>query len=394
MRIKKYLGKNQQDVVNKIKFDLGPDAVILNSRKVKKKGIFSLFSKPLIEITAAVQDKEEIETKSNKQNAQKQNTNINTKQKQSVQKEENNDMQKIQLKIDKLEGLLTNLANNIETNASEKEDKGEDKQEDKYEGMYKIFYDNLKNNNVEESIVEKIIEWAKEMVSNNPSQSIYNLLYNRLIFLLGKTKILEEGDTKKARVVLFVGSTGVGKTTTIAKLASNLILKKNKKIGFITADTYRIAAVEQLKIYSDILGVPLRVAYDEHDFGNAIEELKDNDYIFIDTAGRSHKNKEHMDELQRMVNLIKPDQTYLVMNVNTNVIDAKNIVDTYNFLEDYNFIFTKADETSIQGLILNMRYITKKPLSYITTGQNVPEDIQEVDVEEIAKKILGSIKAK
>lgn len=388
MKIKKYLGKNKYEILNKIKIDLGPDAVILNSREIKKKGLLGVFSKPMLEITAAVQERK---PEKPKETLKEQNQISQIKEKMKIVEPKidgKEDIDKLETKIDKIEGLINELVKAKDTTNNEVSNKGETRSN--YDGVYKLLYNNLKNNSVDEDIIDKIILWSQEVIQNNKNQSISNLIYNRIIFLLGKPEPIEEEQDVKPYIVAFVGPTGVGKTTTIAKLAANFVINRHKKVGFITSDTYRIAAVEQLKTYSDILGANVKVAYDNDDIVKAIEDLKNNDFIFIDTAGRSHKNEEHMKELNEMFNNIKPNRVFMVMNTNTNLRDAKDIVDKYSFIKDYSFIFTKLDETSVYGLILNMRYITKKNISYITTGQNVPEDITTPDMEDISKRLIGS----
>lgn len=387
MRIKKYVGKNKVEILNKIKKDLGSDAVILNSREIRKKGLVGIFSKPMLEITAAVQERKPEKTvvPSNVQNKSFSDREIITKEEPKASKSENMDM--LQTKMDKIEGMINEL---VKAQNETRESTNNDTADNNYEGVFKLFYNNMKKNSVEEDIIEKIILWTQEVIKNNKNQSVSNLIYNRIIFLLGKPEPIEEQQDSKPYIVVFVGPTGVGKTTTIAKLAAKFVISKQKKVGFITSDTYRIAAVEQLKTYSDILGSTVKIAYDNKDIVKAIDELKDNDFIFIDTAGRSHKNEEHMKELNEMFSIIEPNKVFMVMNTSTNIRDARDIVDKYNFIKDFSFIFTKLDETSVYGLILNMRFITKKSISYITTGQNVPEDIATPDMEELSKRLIGS----
>jgi len=163
----------------------------------------------------------------------------------------------------------------------------------------------------------------------------------------------------------------------------------HKKVGFITSDTYRIAAVEQLRTYSDIIGIPLSVIYSPQEFNTALEGFKDKDIIMVDTAGRSHKDKYQLAELKHLLDIHMESKIYLVMSAGTKMKDCRDILNSYSFLEDYNLLFTKLDETSTHGILVNTSYITKRPLSYLTYGQNVPDDIEVANKSKIINALLG-----
>lgn len=182
---------------------------------------------------------------------------------------------------------------------------------------------------------------------------------------------------KDEKLKVFVGTTGVGKTTTIAKITADLLLNKHKKIALFTSDTYRIAAVDQLNTYADIFKIPVEVIYPEGDINEKIEKYKDVDYILIDTAGRSHKNKEQVQEIEMLLAQIKNKTTYLVLNVNTPFVDIKNIIDVYKKVDpNLEVVVTKTDETELIGNILNILFYIKKPIRYVTFGQEVPNDFE------------------
>lgn len=202
---------------------------------------------------------------------------------------------------------------------------------------------------------------------------------------LGTAKTLDGS----GHVVAFVGPTGVGKTTTLAKLAAHLTLQQHKRVALITADTYRIAAVDQLRTYSEIIGVPLDVVYEPTEVEGALERYRDRDLILVDTAGRSPRNGAHMAELKEYLQVLAPAETYLVMALTSAFRDAQAIVDSYLPLGFDRFLFTKWDETVAPGLIYNVVHKYKRPLSYVTTGQNVPDDIEVADPTTIIRAILG-----
>jgi len=194
---------------------------------------------------------------------------------------------------------------------------------------------------------------------------------------------------RSVKYVFFFGPTGVGKTTTIAKLAAACMLKEKRKIGFITADTYRIAAVEQLKTYANILNVPLEVVFSPKEIVQAMERLSGCDLIFIDTAGRNFRNDVYVQGIQELVRFGENSVNYLVLSLTAKYSDVKAIIRNFSEVPITQTIFTKADETEAYGAILNVSQSADMSLSYITTGQNVPDDIIIATPQLVAKMILG-----
>ncbi|NLO93200.1 MAG: flagellar biosynthesis protein FlhF [Clostridiaceae bacterium] len=242
---------------------------------------------------------------------------------------------------------------------------------------------------VEPKLIEKILEKIKQRGGNGMKKEEMLLLSSKIMtLLLGEPEPINLEGQKKPHVVIFLGPTGVGKTTTLAKLAADFTFK-NKKVGLITADTYRIAAVEQLKTYAEILNLQVTVVYSPNEIKDAINQLSDMDIILIDTAGRSHKNKSHFDELKTLVSAVEADETYLVINCNTSRIALREILEYYAFVKDYKLLFTKLDESPVCGIILNARYMTGKPISYTTNGQSVPDDMSVANVKQIVADVLS-----
>ncbi len=183
----------------------------------------------------------------------------------------------------------------------------------------------------------------------------------------------------------------MGKTTTIAKIASTLKLNKKAKVALVTSDTYRIAAVEQLRTYANILSVPMQVIYTPEEMETAKEDFKDYDVVLVDTAGRSHKSIDQRDDLEKLIHTVEEEarEVYLVMSATTKYVDLVKITEAYSEIANYRVIFTKLDETGSIGNILNIRMLTGADLSYTTCGQNVPDDIGKLDTQETAKQLLG-----
>ncbi|CAG7623690.1 flagellar biosynthesis protein FlhF [Paenibacillus allorhizosphaerae] len=193
------------------------------------------------------------------------------------------------------------------------------------------------------------------------------------------------------RVAHFVGPTGVGKTTTIAKLAAEQVLKHRRKVGFITSDTYRIAAVEQLKTYGTILNVPLEVVFSPLDLNQAFERLKDCDLIFMDTAGRNFRNEMYVSELNALLQSGGKSETFLVLSMTTKYKDMSAITNNFSNFKLDKVLFTKMDETESYGAIVNLIRDYGLLTSYVTDGQNVPDDIVELNEEQIIDLILEDI---
>jgi flagellar biosynthesis protein FlhF len=169
-------------------------------------------------------------------------------------------------------------------------------------------------------------------------------------------------------------------------------IEKQKKVALLTADTYRIAAAEQLRTYANILEIPFRVVYTADEVTSAIDDYRDYDYILVDTTGHSPTNEaqcESMGELINSVTNADKKEVFLVLSASTKYRDLKNIADTYKGIADYKLIFTKLDETSTLGNIYNIKLYTGATLSYTTFGQNVPDDIDYFNPQSTVKHLLG-----
>lgn len=304
----------------------------------------------------------------------------NTSKDNAKQQNHNEDKELIQQDFMELKNMISKVYDAVKV----------DYENIKLSDIVKKYLKTLEDYEVDKVIVNEIKEKLIETLDGEKQQSdaiVRNTIYN----VLGK--YMKEPEpftfTKDKKVIIVIGPTGVGKTTTIAKLAANMVLTEKKKVGLITSDTYRIAAVEQLKTYSEIIGVPLSIIYTPGEILNAIENYKEKELILVDTAGRSHKDKYQLMELKTLIKSSIDYEVYLVMSATTKFSDCIEIIKSYSFLDDYKLLFTKLDETSAFGVILNVAYITKKPISYITTGQSVPDDIEIADNGKIINCLLG-----
>ena len=419
MIIKKYQGKTEEDAMKLAVAELGESCVLMNTKVIKQKGIMKLFKASTVEVTVALEEEEETnyEHLINPINVNLNNDRtIYTGFNQVVSddtvinsiKIDNNDKSNdVNLKETVLpkEENLSQTNNSLELKNIEKEEVAEpvassetSKEssqdvvlENGIDAVYDLIYQTLVDNEVDEKYVEEIITETKNRLKNNtPMDTVLAHIYQRLILRFGEPQTIE-GASNGPKVVFFVGPTGVGKTTTIAKIASKLFISGNK-VALFTSDTYRIAAAEQLHSYANIMTVPFRIIYTLDDFEESLESFKEYDYILVDTVGHSHKNTELKENMKKFIDLSKikaETEVYLVLAASTKMKDLIHIADSYKEITDYRLIFTKLDETYSYGTIYNLKMHTNANLSYVTNGQNVPDDIDTFKPQQIVKKLLG-----
>ncbi len=414
MRVKTFTGKTEEEALKKAKMELGEEAVVLNIKKINQKGIFNFLKNSRVEIMAAVENVQSKKTITiNSLNNINQNANIPTQsnnvfdnslkqvgEKINKLQEESNAVTDINIKekdsmieelndrIKKSDELISTLTKDI----LELSDKKDSNIKNSFVNEYKQeVFDLLLEQNVLESIAMTILnEIEDNMVTN--TETCKRLVYKKIIDIISEPELININlySREREKVVFFIGPTGVGKTTTIAKLASKFILEENIVMGLITSDTYRIAAVDQLRTYAEILGIDLNVVYNKNDMISSYNNMIANkDLVFVDTAGRSHKNEENIDELVELMNVVDESDKYLVLSLTTKSDDLIDIIQTYSKYFDFKILFTKADETISLGPILNICYLTNKKISYITNGQTVPNDVYRLEAESVAKSILG-----
>lgn len=292
-------------------------------------------------------------------------------------------------KVNNIENMLGKILDVVKPDNNKLiSEKGNDGQ---FTQVYQLLYNNLLKNEVDQDIAKNIIDQVTKKSNSRSVNDAALVMYSVISSMLGKAEPIKLRTDGKPTVILFVGPTGVGKTTTLAKLAANFILTNNKKVGMITADTYRIAAVDQLKTYAEILGIPISVAYSVNEINIEIDKNSDKDVILIDTAGCSSRNKQKFEELKQLIIACKADEVFLVLSTTVSSKNCKDIINNYSFINNYRLIFTKLDESPVYGSILNTKCFSNKNLSYITNGQNVPDDIEIANVDKLSKNLLGGI---
>ncbi len=417
MIIKKFQGKTEAEAVENAKKELGSAVVIMNVRSIKRKGLFSFLLPQLTEVTVALEEEpERIAAPVVKKADPPQPSAIAEmvsaepaveKAVVPVVKEDtenkpgpffSDEKQKENAIEEKLDSLHTLLEQQLQKSDENKEDQKEDEKEEEtseMERFIKLLYNAMMDNEVNEHYANQIIdEIEKSNKPNMPFDYALTNTYQKMILKFGKPAEIVPAK-KGIKMVFFVGPTGVGKTTTIAKIASKFSVEGGKKVALLTTDTYRIAAAEQLRTYANILEVPFRVIYAAEEVDQALIDFKDYDFILVDTAGHSHQNEVQREAMGTFIHSVDgkvEHEVFLVLSATTKYRDLLSIADTYSAMTDYKLIFTKLDETTTLGNLLNLRLYTNASLSYVTCGQNVTDDIEIFNPQKTVKQLLGGKK--
>jgi len=374
MKIKRYIVNNMSEAMNMIRYELGREAVIISQRKVKKPGFLGYFMKKQLEVTAAVDNskkQEEAVVEKVKPQFQPQAQALSQAQMAPTQQIiQQSFPQNYEQNMDIMKEIqdMRNALNEIKEGSNNKVVK-------KNKIQLK-----LENNDVSEALIKKILTTIKNIRGDVDENTRLRRAIEKLVTI---------SDDKMQDRVILIGPTGVGKTTTIAKLAGRLSLTEKKKVGLLTVDTYRIGAVDQLKTYADILNLPFKVVLSLKDMEAAIESMADCDVILIDTTGRSSKNVMQISELRAFVEKANASSIHLVISCTTKEKDITAITEGFRELNYNNVIITKLDETTTYGSIVNILDSAKKPLSFVTTGQNVPDDLMRITKAQVSDLILG-----
>ena len=429
MIIKKFSAKTEEEAVVQAKAELGGNIVIMNVKTIPGKGLFGFLKKPQTEVTVAKEEENERYPGGGAQNKAAEEANLRETFRQVAkaagmekgvreplgEKEKFSHAGGIDIKADDravprrreeaadenhklLVEKLDSLQNMIEKKLqSEEEAASETPMEETEENnemvrFLKLLYDTMLDNEVNEKYANQIIdEMEKNVRENQPFDHALADVYQKMILKFGKAVPIEK-DNKGLRVIFFVGPTGVGKTTTIAKIASKFRLEQKRKVALFTADTYRIAAAEQLRTYANILEVPFRVIYSVEELRRGVQDFKNYDFILVDMAGHSPQNPALRENMNTFIHGLEEGiekEVHLVLSATTKYKDLLSIVESYQDIEDYRIIFTKVDETMTLGNLLNLKLHTGAGLSYITCGQNVPDDIENFNPQKTVKLLLG-----
>ncbi|MCY7779480.1 flagellar biosynthesis protein FlhF [Bacillus haynesii] len=369
MKIKKFVAGSMQEATKQIIQELGNDAVILNSKKIQTRKFLGFVKKTGVEVIAVVDQ--------DFSDARKPEQKKPVFHEQSPSPVPQPDHLDLASQVKELKELLEMRQHEQPVDVLPEPLKKADQLLAKQgvspairtKALGRLISTSLRNGE----------EWTDEKALAHLTDALADLL-----------PVNQEQDVAiHSQYVVLFGSTGVGKTTTLAKLAASSVLEKQKKIAFITTDTYRIAAVEQLRTYAELLNAPLEVCYTKEEFKAAQQKFADFDHVFIDTAGRNFKDGQYVRELKEIIPFERKIQAFLVMSATSKYEDMKELIKQFSSIPIDQLIFTKVDETDSLGSVMNLLAESRIGLGYITNGQNVPEDIRYLSNASFVRLLTG-----
>jgi len=391
MELKTYRAVTMSEALSLVRRELGPDAAVLHTREVQKKRLFGLFSgRRMIEVTASrgvnvpsrLRAKEPAERASVKNSASPTYARpgasaspavLDSPRQQSVL------LPGVHEQIANLQTMVKELCRRSETSRNG----------DLPEELFALFT-KLIDADVGEDLAQELVERLRRESRGKLGDCM--MLQTRIAQMI-ETDICAAGPIAitpgRCRVAALVGPTGVGKTTTIAKLAANYRLKEKRRVGLITVDTYRIAAVEQLRTYANIIDLPMQVVSTPKEMHEAVRQMAGMDLVLIDTAGRSPKDEIRLQELKAFISEASADEVHLVLSSVAASRTLQQTAERFAAVGTTALIITKLDEATGLGNLLPVLRLSRMPVSYLTNGQNVPDDIEIADSPRLAKLILG-----
>lgn len=389
MRVKRFVGDNVAETMGKVKRELGSDAVILQTRQFREGGVLGFFGKQKVEITAAIEEQplsQKVTSSVNPIKVDKVSASVGQVYRpQGTIEPQNlrptNESLSLEQELQTMRKLLDKMNKQME---------GIEGERVIWPVPLQKWADLLQERGVQPRLVKRLIRYLQQNLREEDwieDSRVRIRLKEGLQEICKNTATIQPG-IRKPRIIALVGPTGVGKTTTIGKLAAGFSIVDKRSVALITADTYRVAAVEQLKTFGEIIGVPVDVVMTPSGLKDALASHNDKEIIFIDTAGRSPHHELHMSELKAFLDKAQPDLTILVLSATTHSADQLKVFRRFEPLCTH-LIFTKLDETVNGGAILNLLEQTNLPVAYLTNGQNVPDDIEAATPERLTRYILG-----
>lgn len=364
MNMKRYKADTMVNAMKKVRADFGEDAIILSSNVVKSKGFLGLFKKKSVEVVAGYD-----------QPTPKQNEPIYEHAK-SVQKRPDTTTVELKKEMKEMKLMLESIRPSTDHS--------------RYPDEMQPLLAHLKKQELSDQLLTHVADGLfrrmKEEKEDFSSEKQVTIVKEMLTDVISNLPF--GGITFKKKYINVLGPTGVGKTTTIAKIAARALLEKKCKVGFITTDTYRIAAIEQLRTYANLLQAPVEIAYNHNDFKDAIDKFSQLDLVFIDTAGRNYKEVKYVDDLTKLVDFTLDMESFLVLSMTSKEQDMRIIIEQFKSFPIEKIIFTKLDETSSIGPLFNLMNDYSIGTAYFTDGQEVPEDITEASSGKLLELLM------
>jgi flagellar biosynthesis protein FlhF len=410
MRVKRYVADSLQEAIARVKADLGRNAIILHTKQFKEGGLFGFFAQRRFEVIAAIDEntapvlekKEPFDLK--KLEKPPEPVNLVARTFEPLKAEASAPAVAVAVPSVKAESAATvePALNSLRAEMKEMKElicKAATvkptviiKERVAESGPAHELREQLQLLGLNQEVVQALLdEISPEMLAGWPLPELLNYCQQNLAANLMFSEPFETGSHLKQQVITLIGPTGVGKTTTIAKLAAKFNLFEGKKVGLITLDTYRIAAVEHLKTYGEIMNLPVEVVYAAADLEPAIANLGNCDVILVDTAGRSPRNQMMMDELHDFIAKPVIETILLVISATTQYQDMVNIEEKFSRISYTHLAFTKLDETGCIGPLVSLAWKCKRPISYLATGQNVPDDLEAAHPDKLITQLFKGL---
>lgn len=355
MKLKRYIVRDMRDAVRAIKNDLGPDAVIIHSQTVKPRGLARLWRKPQIEVLAALEEDTSIAKR-------------DTAPLSRSGPEQDSRLRQIEERLDVISRSLdsiSTLRNDTTTGPAATSSPALERL-------------------VDQDVSPEVLAKLRESGAADGGRGAISAYLKRTLPVCAPLRL--RGDSPD--IIAFLGTTGVGKTTTIAKVAAELKLRQGKRIALVTADTFRVAAVPQLEIYADLLDVPMMVAYEPEDLRRVVADFRGLDAVLIDTPGRSPADPKGLAELRRYLDAVPGLRALLLVEAGAHLANLRRVAHSFWCETCDGIVLTKLDETDVVGPAISFAIEAGKPVYYVTTGQNVPQDIEPASSDGLVSLLL------
>ncbi|MBW2632012.1 MAG: flagellar biosynthesis protein FlhF [Deltaproteobacteria bacterium] len=374
MQIKRYEALSANEAMGKIKADLGPDAIVLSSKRLNGR----------LEVVAARDDNYEIPGGSEAGKGEKERSDTF-----SLIRSDVNELKSFIMDFKKEGGVYAELAEIKETMSALFDVLGVQRNRGVSSPLSKVYY-HLISVGVSKERACALIEKLKNDGSTAAEPENYYHALSAAEDMIKRSIASSYRDAGKKRISAFVGPSGEGKTTTLAKLAARCLFGEKLYVGIITMDTHRIGAVEQLKTYADIMDVPVEIASEKKEFERALNRFADRDIILVDTPGKSCGDKKYLLKLKECFTMGLPLETNLVLSMTSSRESMMDAATKFDIVDYNSIIFTKLDDSRKFGSIYNVIDHAGKPVFYVADGQNVPRDLKKMDPAKLARLIVGS----
>lgn len=417
MRIKKFTARTLKEATDQMRNELGPEAIVLGTRTIAKSNGLGLFSRELYEVTGAIDDPAPARSGSygSRRGAPPFDRYLENSSPIVDPSAHLAELKRIAERFDGRRGQgavgrrqlvepaaesagMTELRNEMQAMQGalrEISDQIRHAKTPELPDPLRELYTTLLEQEVDEGLARQMVLAVNDAL--NPEQRRSREITRDALLKIMARMIRVPGDIKarrrKTKIVALVGPTGVGKTTTIAKLAAIHKLLHRKNVALISTDTYRIGAIEQLRTFASIADIPMDVVYKPSEVTGALKKFRDRDIVFVDTVGRSHRSKKEVAELGRFVQSADPDEVHLVLSASTSPRAINEIIRQFSVVKPNRLLFTKLDEAVTLGPLFSVVNKQHMPVGYVTTGQTVPDDILAMEPAQFASMVYSGATA-